>query len=182
MNLECLIEKTQKGIPVKYLCFWGHTPKEQGIVDKSCLSQWFVAPFEVDGQIYQTAEHYMMAQKAKLFDASLFIPIVNASHPNEAKKLGRQVKNYDEALWQAHRFNIVVDANLAKFSQHTNLKEFLVKTQDHILVEASPVDKIWGIGLAQDHIYAEQPEQWKGLNLLGFALMQVREQLVDNIQ
>lgn len=182
MNLEHLIEQIERGTQFKYLCFWGHTPKQASIVDKSCLSQWFVAPFEIDGQVYQTAEHYMMAQKAKLFDASLFDEIVNASHPNEAKKLGRQVKNYDENVWQAQRFNIVVDANLAKFSQHTALKDFLIATQNRVLVEASPVDKIWGIGLAQEHAHAEQPKHWKGLNLLGFALMQVRQQLIDNIQ
>ncbi len=72
----------------------------------------------------------------------------------------------------------MVQANFAKFSQHPELKNFLLATKDHILVEASPVDKIWGIGMAQDHLHTQDPSQWQGLNLLGFALMRVRDQLL----
>ena len=92
--------------------------------------------------------------------------------------MGRKVQNYDEQVWKEKRFNIVLQANLAKFSQHPELRDFLIATHDHILVEASPVDAIWGVGMAQDHLDIQNPEKWKGLNLLGFALMQVRAQLL----
>ena len=128
---------------------------------------------------YKNAEQFMMAQKAKLFaDDEIFQKILQASHPKEVKALGRLVKNYQEDLWQQHRFEIVVQGNLAKFSQNAELKQFLLGTGKRVLVEASPVDKIWGIGLATDDENAEKPLQWKGLNLLGFALMQVRNQLI----
>lgn len=176
--LTDLQEDVRKGKHFKYLCFWGHTPKQKDVIDKSCFSQWFAAKFEVDGIQYKTAEHYMMAQKAELFaDNEIFEKIIRVDHPNEAKALGRKVKNYQENVWLQHRFDIVVNGNIAKFSQHPELKQFLLDTQERILVEASPVDKIWGIGLAADDENAENPLKWKGLNLLGFALMEVRKQL-----
>jgi len=177
--LKDLIQKVHQGHQSKYLYFWGHTPKQADLVDKSCFSQWFPAQFKVEGDEYFTAEHYMMAQKAKLFnDEETFARILQVKHPNEAKQLGRKVRNYDEQVWQENRFDIVVQANFAKFSQHHKLKEFLLSTRDRILVEASPVDKIWGIGMAQDHPHIQDPSQWQGLNLLGFALMHVRERFL----
>ncbi len=176
--LENLQELIKHGQHYQYLCFWGHTPQQEGVVDKSCFSQWYPSVFEVDGIQYKTAEHYMMAQKAALFqDEEIFEQILKAKTPNEVKALGRKVKNYQEDIWQQQRFQIVVDGNLAKFSQHKDLKQFLLKSNSQILVEASPVDKIWGIGLAADDANAKNPEAWQGLNLLGFALMEVRQQL-----
>lgn len=176
--LDNLVLAQQQGQKFKYVYFWGHTPKTPNIVDKSCFSQWYPSAFELDGIRYATAEHYMMAQKAKLFhDDAIFEKILQAEHPNQAKKLGRLVQNYDENVWLAQRFQIVLQGNIAKFSQHVMLKDFLLATGERVLVEASPVDKIWGIGLAQDHDQAQHPEQWKGLNLLGFALMQTRTAL-----
>jgi hypothetical protein len=120
----------------------------------------------------------MMAQKARLFaDDATFSQIMAYSHPNEAKQLGRMVKNFDAQVWENHRFDIVEQGNLAKFSQNPALKAFLLATGHRVLVEASPADNIWGIGLAQDHTHAQQPHHWRGLNLLGFALMAVRETL-----
>ncbi|UOQ73319.1 NADAR family protein [Hymenobacter cellulosilyticus] len=162
-----------------YLYFWGHTAKADSL-GKECFSQWYPAAFELDGYVYPTAEHYMMAEKARLFqDEATRAAIITAKHPNDAKKLGRQIKNFDEAAWLAARFAIVVRGNLAKFSQHPELRKFLVGTGSQILVEASPVDTIWGIGLVQDHPAAADPSTWRGLNLLGFALMEVRDQLAD---
>lgn len=176
--LTDLILNLQKDEQPKYLFFWGHTPKQKNMIDKSCFSQWYPAAFQLDGIDYPTAEHYMMAEKAKLFqDDNIFQQIIASKHPNDAKKLGRKVKGYDDTVWLKYRFDIVVVGNLAKFSQHTELKNFLLDTQQRILVEASPVDKIWGIGLSQDDPRANDPRQWQGLNLLGFALMQVRSQL-----
>jgi ribA/ribD-fused uncharacterized protein len=103
--------------------------------------------------------------------------ILAAKHPGEAKKLGREVQGFDETLWLEHRSDIVLRANLAKFGQQEALRTFLLNTGDRILVEASPDDQIWGIGLAEDHPDAAVPDRWKGLNLLGFALMEVRDRL-----
>ncbi|MEM7019098.1 MAG: NADAR family protein, partial [Pseudomonadota bacterium] len=99
--------------------------------------------------------------------------------PNHAKRLGREVQNFDTTVWEAHRFEIVVDANMAKFSQHPAMKAFLLNTGNKIIVEASPEDRIWGIGLAENAPEALDPSQWNGLNLLGFALMEVRDRLAQ---
>ena len=180
LNHQELMSAIDEGFTPKYLFFWGNTPSLTGEVTKSCLSQWYDSPFTIDGLRYLTSEHYMMAQKAKLFaDDAAFSQIMACSHPNEAKQLGRMVKNFDAYVWENHRFEIVVQGNLAKFSQNPALKAFLLATGTRVLVEASPVDNIWGIGLAQDHAHAQQPHHWRGLNLLGFALMKVRDKLIS---
>ncbi|WP_086930894.1 NADAR family protein [Agarilytica rhodophyticola] len=162
---------------VKYLFFWGHKEKLNQ-VSKSCFSQWYNAGFSVNGIHYATAEHYMMAEKARLFsDNTAEQKIIAATTPGEAKKLGRSVYNFNEALWNQKRFDIVVQGNLEKFRQNHRIRDFLLKTGERILVEASPVDKIWGIGLASDSSDVENPFKWKGLNLLGYALMVVRKKL-----
>ncbi len=97
-----------------------------------------------------------------------------AKSPGEAKAIGRRVKNFCQSTWEAHRFDIVVTASAAKFGQSDDLRAYLLGTKQRVLVEASPRDKIWGIGLAADDEHAENPYKWKGLNLLGFALMQAR--------
>lgn len=172
----------QQGQYFKYLCFWGHTPKSPQHVDASCLSQWFPAQFSVEGVAFCSAEQFMMAKKAELFkDQDIYRQILASNNPGEVKALGRKIKNYDECIWQQHRFDIVVEGNLAKFSQNSALKKYLLNTYERVLVEASPVDKIWGIGLAANHEFAQQPEHWQGLNLLGFALMQVRTQLQQGV-
>ena len=162
----------------KYLTFWGHRPLPSGEAGKGCLSQWWPSAFTVDGETYASAEHFMMAGKALLFgDAETADRIRAARHPNEAKALGRQVRGFDEQRWTARRFDLVVTGNLAKFGQHPELRDFLFATGDRILVEASPLDRIWGTGLAADHEHGTSPEHWPGLNLLGFALMEVRHRL-----
>ncbi|MEM7032109.1 MAG: NADAR family protein [Chloroflexota bacterium] len=177
-NLATLIAEVQNGFQPKYLFFWGHQPHKDGQIGKSCLSQWWDSSFEIDGILYRTAEHYMMAEKARLFgDEESRQAILNVEHPNEAKRLGRKAKGFDEALWKQHRYEIVVQANVAKFGQNEALGTFLTNTQERVLVEASPYDKIWGIGLKEDDPKAQNPEQWAGLNLLGFALMEVRNRL-----
>ncbi len=161
-----------------YLNFWGHRPRADGAPSAACFSQWFASPFVVDNVRYATAEHWMMAGKARLFgDAAALAKILATDDPDAAKRGGRSVRGYDEARWQSHRFDIVVEGNLAKFTQHPRLRAFLLSTGDQVLVEASPVDAIWGIGLAATDPRAADPAQWPGLNLLGFALMAVRERL-----
>ena len=174
-----LIDYLAANSKAKYLFFWGHTGNASQVT-KTCFSQWHHSSFEIDNVYYATAEHYMMAEKARVFNNDeLALQIIEASHPNQAKALGRQVTGFTNEEWNKHRFDIVVKGNLAKFSQNLDLKEFLLTTENRVLVEASPVDKIWGIGLAEDHIDADNPLKWKGLNLLGFALMVVRKKIKE---
>lgn len=177
-SAQQLIALVEQGREPRYLHFWGHRVNPGQAVTKACFSQWYEAPFVVDGVHYPTAEHFMMAEKARLFgDLANRSQVLQARTPGEAKALGRRVENFSEDLWTEHRFAIVVAANHAKFSQNTALKSFLMTTGDHVLVEASPVDSVWGIGLAADHPDAAAPARWQGLNLLGFALMEVRSRL-----
>lgn len=176
-NTEYVKQQFRKGKRMKYVFFWGHTEKP-GKVTKACFSQWYDCRFEVDGVVYHTAEQYMMAQKAILFqDEAVFQEIMAASHPKQFKALGRKIANFREDLWNERKYQIVVEGNLAKFSQNKELGKFLAQTGSRILVEASPYDKIWGIGMAADDTKVENPLMWKGENLLGFALMEVRDRL-----
>ena len=168
----------------EYLLFWGHTPKDPGVVNHTCLSQWYPSPFQYGSspEVYLTAEHFMMAEKARLFhDGKACDAILQAESPKEVKQIGRTVKNFDESQWRKSRMSVVIKGSFAKFSYPKNnaLKDFLIGTHGKILVEASPVDKTWGIGLAQGHPDVRFPSKWQGKNLLGFALMFVREVLCE---
>lgn len=166
-----------QGNTPEYVFFWGHRQSGSSI-SKSCFSQWFPANFVVDSVQYKSAEHFMMAEKSKLFgDLESYQKIINATTPDEAKSLGRKVKGFVSDIWDENRFDIVVKGNLTKFSQNEPLKNYLLSTGSKILVEASPVDNIWGIGLAEADERAKNPALWQGLNLLGFALMQTRDQI-----
>jgi ribA/ribD-fused uncharacterized protein len=174
-----LINAINGGKYFKYISFWGHQPSKDGIITKTCFSQWWLANFTVDGIEYKSAEHWMMAEKARLFnDTEVLDKIIACKSPAEAKKLGREVKSFDNELWDSNCFEIVVQGNIHKFSQNQNLKDFLLNTKDRVIVEASPVDPIWGIGLALNDPNVENPENWKGTNLLGFVLMEVRDKLL----
>jgi len=179
VNRDTLITQIQNGFSPKWLHFWGHTPSKDGSLGKTCFSQWWDGhPFILDGISYATAEHFMMAEKARLFnDHETLAEILAAKSPAVAKKLGRKVANFNDVAWLDARWDIVVRGKMAKFSQHPDLKSFLLQTGDSVIVEASPFDKIWGIGMAATHANAENPTKWDGLNLLGFALMEVRELL-----
>jgi len=177
-NKQWLFLKYPEVDTIPFLFFGGHQPAEDGRITKSCFSQFWVAPFKVDGVVYPTAEHWMMAGKAKLFgDEGALKSILNANSPVAAKKEGRIVKNFVSAVWDKHKFDLVVAGNYHKFSQHGQMKEFLLASGDKVLVEASPRDRIWGIGMRGDDPAAGNPAKWKGENLLGFALMEVREKL-----
>ena len=177
-TLDQIQQAVQRGRRFKYLFFWGHKPRSDGRIGKAWLSQWYTAPFSVDGYLYLTAEHFMMAEKARLFgDEDMRQRIITAPHPGAAKKLGRQVRGFDDPTWQDARFDIVVRGNQAKFEQNKALGEFLRRTNRRVLVEASPRDRIWGIGLAADDTRASSLRSWRGANLLGFALMEARSAL-----
>jgi ribA/ribD-fused uncharacterized protein len=177
-GVDALISEVRAGRRIKYLHFWGHRPRPDGSIGASCLSQWWPSPFMVDGVEYATAEHWMMAGKARLFgDAEAERRALAAAHPAGAKKAGRLVKGFDEAIWERERFRIVVEGSVHKFASDAGLRAFLLGTGDRVLVEASPVDRVWGIGLAADDEAASDPQRWKGPNLLGFALMEARERL-----
>ncbi|MFD7231250.1 NADAR family protein [Streptomyces sp. NPDC059881] len=177
-SAEALIERVENGERVRYLHFWGHRPRPDGAVGAGCLSQWWPSPFTVDGIEYATAEHWMMAGKARVFgDRDAERMAVEAANPAVAKKAGRLVRGFSAEIWERERFAIVVEGSVHKFSQHTDLRAFLLATGDRVLVEASPMDRIWGIGLAADDERAHDPARWRGLNLLGFALMEARQRL-----
>ncbi|MEU6464754.1 NADAR family protein [Streptomyces sp. NPDC046976] len=177
-GLEALVSEVRAGSRIKYLHFWGHRPRPDGGIGASCLSQWWPSPFVVDGRRYATAEHWMMAAKARLFgDAEAERHVLAAAHPAQAKKAGRLVRGFDEAIWERERFRIVVEGSVHKFAADPALRAFLLNTGDRVLVEASPVDRVWGIGLTADDEAAQDPERWRGLNLLGFALMEARTEL-----
>ncbi|MEV5240216.1 NADAR family protein [Streptomyces cinnamoneus] len=167
-----------RGEQAKYVYFWGHRPRRDGSVGAGCFSQWWPSPFTVDGTVYATAEHWMMAGKARLFgDAEAEARALAAGHPKEAKDAGRSVRGFDEEEWHRHRFELVVEGSVHKFGQHPELGAYLLGTGTRVLVEASPLDRVWGIGLAADDERAQDPARWCGLNLLGFALMEARQRL-----
>lgn len=141
-------------------------------------SQWTPSIFRVDGLTYVCAEQFMMAEKARLFhDQEICDQIMATPDPWRHRQLGRRVHGFVESIWLAHRSEVVYRGSMAKFSQDPELLQVLLDTEDRTLVEASPLDRIWGIGLHSTDARAEVPAQWRGRNLLGLALMGVREEL-----
>lgn len=180
-NLPVLLAAVQNGLQPEFVFFWGPEPQRAGSIGNECLSQWYPAPFTVDGVLYPTAEHYMMAEKARLFgDEETRQKILATTDPQQAKNLGRLVKGFTVDTWKRPSIAIVERGNLAKFGQHAALKAFLLQTGSAVLAEASPFDKIWGIGFAEDDPRARDPRQWQGFNQLGFALMAVRAKLAGD--
>lgn len=156
------------------LLFYGHRVTKA--VTETCLSQWYPCQFEVEGVTYTSAEQYMMAEKAKLFgDEEIRAEILNTDDPRMCKALGRKVKNFDKAVWDKEKEHIVRKGNTKKLLQNSALRNFLLSTGDKVLVEASPTDRVWGIGLGKNNPDALDPQKWRGQNLLGFALMNVRD-------
>lgn len=151
---------------------------------KDWAAQWYVSEFSEHGVTYNCCEQYMMASKAKLFgDEEAYAAIMVAQTPKEQKALGRTVKGFDEAIWKKKSWNIVYNGNCAKFLQNPELRQKLLDTKELRLVETSPYDKIWGIGMPADHEDVTNHMKWKGNNLLGVALERVRHtlQLIDQM-
>jgi ribA/ribD-fused uncharacterized protein len=176
-NITELKESIANGEKVEYLFFWGH--KGKNVNRTGAFSQWYDGDsFKHGAFVYPTAEHYMMHRKACLFeDFKTGDKILAADHPKDAKRFGREVKNFDPKVWDEHKFNIVREGNICKFMQNRALMDVLVSTGDKVLVEASPYDRIWGIGLSvrDNSDIISNCNKWRGENLLGFALMQVRD-------
>ena len=178
-DLKDLQEAYSRGERYKYLFFWGHTPAADGRICEACLSQWWMCRFQVDGRTYNCAEQYMMAEKARMFgDEAMLEKIMGAVYPKEMKAYGRAVQGFDKETWDKACSAVVQRGNAAKFSQDLALWAFLKGTKGRILVEASPRDRIWGIGMGRSAPDATDPLKWRGTNLLGFALTEVRDELL----
>ncbi|WP_409342875.1 NADAR family protein [Paenibacillus sp. MBLB4367] len=177
-SLEWVQDNFRKGSKDEYLFFWGHQPSPDGAIAKTCLSQWWKAEFDIEIDTYCCMEQFMMAEKARLFgDGEMLENILKSDNPKEIKELGRSVSGFHEDQWASKRYAVVLNGNFAKFFQNEPLMQFLLQTGDKVLVEASPYDTIWGIGMSADDKDINNPFEWKGQNLLGFALMEVRDEL-----
>lgn len=177
-NINDLNARIRAGWQPHYVLFLEPDPIQPGVLGPECLCQWYPSPMQIDGESFPTAEHYMMWYKARLFgDVDSAGKIMADDSPAVAKALGRQVSHFNIEVWLEHRFELVVRASLAKFRQNPHLRTFLLNTRDSVLAEASPHDLIWGTGFAANDPHARDPLTWKGLNLLGFALMKARDEL-----
>lgn len=176
-HLTWLTDKFDRGESLEFIFFRDHTsgPRSQG---EFMLSQWYPSPFSVNEIVYKSAGHWMMARKALLFgDREAFKKIIEADSTEQIRKLGHLINNFDEVKWAELRQEIVREGNFHKFNQSKKLRKFLLNTGDAILAEANPLDTIWGVGLSKDSRLIKNPYAWNGLNLLGFALMEIREYL-----
>lgn len=157
---------------MKYTFFYG-----------GVFSQWFPSTFEVDGDQYVTAEQYMMAGKARLFgDETTLAKILATSNPYQQKLLGREITPFNVNEWNAKSRDVVYEGSYHKFDQNPGLKEELLLTAGTILVEASPTDRLWGIGLAEGDSRCEDENQWRGVNWLGEVLTKVRDDMIAGVK
>lgn len=148
----------------KYIFFW------DGI-----YSQWYPSNMNIDGEDFNCCEQYMMYNKALVFrDYDTADRIMQTESPAEQKSLGRSVRNFNREVWDQHCMSIVIKGNYYKFKQNIPLGKELLSSDNRIIVEASPYDNIWGIGMGENALGIEDPANWKGLNLLGNAIMNVR--------
>ena len=155
------------------ICF--HNPDEEN----GYLGNWYMSYFELDGIRFSSMEQYMMYKKAVCFqDQDIAQRILATDDVAEIKSLGRAVSGYDDHYWNGVRQVIVYDGLIAKFSQNEDLKGALIGTGENLLAECAVKDKIWGIGLSMDDPDRFDPSKWEGQNLLGYALMMVRDKLI----
>ena len=148
---------------------------------KNYLSNFHKCPTLIDPITFHkflTTEHLFMFLKAEYFkDYAISDKILLAPTPQAAKELGRQVSNFDNDAWNLVRYEEMLFANLLKFTQNTEMKNKLIATGDKILVECNPKDPVWGIGLSENDPLILDETNWKGLNLLGKVLMEVRAKI-----
>jgi len=175
LDVPSLIAAIEGGEDLTFRFFWGHRPRKDGKLSDACFSQWWPASFVINGQTYTTAEQWMMTSKALLFDdEEIAEQMMAVDDPGKIKALGRRVQGFVQETWDDACLDIVTEGNVAKFGQNPQLRKYLLKSGDEVLVEASPADVVWGIGFARDAPEAKVPKMWRGLNLLGFALMRAR--------
>ena len=150
---------------------------------ESPFSQWHRSRYTLNGFSYSCAEQGMMHGKALLFDDQEVAALVlQTNNPRKIKSLGRKVQGFDEKVWEQNRWKIVYENSVAKFTQNAHMRKALLSTQPNcLLVEASPSDRIWGIGLVEAEARQLPPSQWKGLNLLGQILTQVRDEIATGM-
>ncbi len=177
-SAETTCKQFNTGEKLNYTMFWCGQPTADGSITKSCMSQWWMGDFWYEMHTYCCMEQLMMAEKADVFcDEKTREEIMMCNDPKLIKALGRKVHNFDETVWNQVKYSIVLNGNFMKFSQNPKLRDFLLSTGNDILVEASPYDAIWGIRMSEDNENATNPTKWQGQNLLGFALMEVRDEL-----
>ena len=147
------------------------------------MSNWSPHSFKENGVEFKTAEHYLMYRKAlTMGDTKSAVDILEAKHPALVKSIGRHVKNWDESKWKLSRTSIMIQALRLKVEQNPVLKTKLMCTGDIVIAEASPTDKIWGIGCSKSDPRACDPKQWPGDNLLGKSWMHVRESMLSAVK
>lgn len=143
-----------------------------------CFSQWFPSVFEIYGMKFVTAEQFMMYCKAIVFsDMKAASQILKTSNPEKQKRIGRLVKNFNDEIWDQHKLQVVYMGNYAKFTQNADLNNELKNTGYRLLVEASPTDKIWGIGLGLNNKLIYDRNNWRGQNYLGKIITKVRNDI-----
>lgn len=169
-----IVARFLDGEPLKFTRFWS-----EGLPDpRAYFNQWHPSKFEYRGFPFENAEQAMMAEKAALFaDFGTLARIFNTPSPRAVKALGREVSGYVDGAWADVRLARVVEISVAKYSQNVNMLQALLATGDSVLVEASPEDRIWGIGMSERDHRCHNPTLWEGENLLGEALMITRQLL-----
>ena len=185
-NIQWLIDQVAKGMPLKYVTFWKADEGEENNV----FSQWYKGrPFVINGRSYDTAEQYMMSEKALLFnDLDMYRMIMNEPDPNRCKKLGRQVKGFVGHIWDEAFREILFHGNLGKLQFDIEIVDALLRTGNAVLIEASPFDDIYGAGMKKDDLLNPDgslktlPQNWhkknsdrQAENNLGFILMGIRD-------
>jgi len=176
-SYERIVKEYRTGNKRDIIYFWGHHGKDGG-VGKECFSQWYMADFYVGHIKYCCMEQYMMSKKALLFgDEETNEHIMKAENQGEIKALGRKVRGFDENVWNEFKSLIVLTGNYYKFSQLKEARQCLLSSGNAILAEVSPYDTIWGIGMGEKEAGQSEISDWRGENLLGFALMEVREEI-----
>lgn len=154
------------------VCF--HNPNEEN----GYLSNWYPSNFAYGRVMYTSMEQYMMHRKALLFDDYYTAcDILCTDDVAKIKALGRKVKNFSSEIWDKYKFDIICEGVKEKFSQNEDLKIMLLSTGDSVLAECAVHDRVWGIGLSMKDPKRFDESQWRGENLLGKALMKVREYL-----
>jgi ribA/ribD-fused uncharacterized protein len=142
-------------------------------------SQWYPSPFTIDGVRFVNCEQRMMYMKGKVFgDEEAMREVMLTEDPKRHKEIGRSVKNFDVDTWSAKAYQVVVEANYAKYSQNPELRQFLIDSGSRKFVECAPYDKIWGNGLNITQTLQSPEAMWEGTNLLGKAIMDVREMIL----